>query len=77
VVIVFSIFLQATLLLDAFNKDRASLTQPAPPQVAAVPPPAPPDARTQEIINEKLKKAEELGMESNVLNCFILRSTMD
>ena len=64
-------------MLDAFNKDRASLTQPAPPQVAAVPPPAPPDARTQEIINEKLKKAEELGMESNVLNCFILRSTMD
>ncbi|AQK61641.1 LUC7 related protein [Zea mays] len=58
--------MQATLLLDAFNKDRASLTQPAPPQVAAVPPPAPPDARTQEIINEKLKKAEELGEQGMV-----------
>ncbi|KAL6909409.1 hypothetical protein ACP4OV_001690 [Aristida adscensionis] len=54
--------MQATLLLDAFNKDRASIPQPAPaPQVAVVPPPAPPDARTQEMINEKLKKAEELG----------------
>ncbi|ONM11478.1 LUC7 related protein [Zea mays] len=59
--------MQATLLLDAFNKDRASLTQPAqPPQVAAAPPPAPPDARTQEMINEKLKKAEELGEQGMV-----------
>ncbi|CAN6314508.1 unnamed protein product [Urochloa humidicola] len=60
--------MQATLLLDAFNKDRASLpTTPAPPpQVAAVPPPAPPDARTQEMINEKLKKAEELGEQGMV-----------
>ncbi|WVZ61243.1 hypothetical protein U9M48_011150 [Paspalum notatum var. saurae] len=59
--------MQATLLLDAFNKDRASLPQPAPtPQVAAVPPPAPPDARTQEMINEKLKKAEELGEQGMV-----------
>ena len=77
-VIVFPILLQATLLLDAFNKDRASLTQPVPPPpLAAVPPPPPPDARTQEMINEKLKKAEELGMESNVLNCFTLQSNMD
>ncbi|XP_022678765.1 putative RNA-binding protein Luc7-like 2 isoform X2 [Setaria italica] len=59
--------MQATLLLDAFNKDRASLPTPAPPpQVAAVPPPAPPDARTQEMINEKLKKAEELGEQGMV-----------
>ena len=56
-------------MLDAFNKDRASLPTPAPPpQVAAVPPPPPPDARTQEMINEKLKKAEELGMGCNLLN---------
>ncbi|KAF8708752.1 hypothetical protein HU200_030139 [Digitaria exilis] len=59
--------MQATLLLDAFNKDRASLPTPAPPpQVAAVPPPPPPDARTQEMINEKLKKAEELGEQGMV-----------
>lgn len=51
---------QAVLLLDAFNKDRASLQQPVPAQqpAAALPPP---DPRTQEMINEKLKKAEELG----------------
>jgi hypothetical protein len=50
-------------LLDAFNKDRASLPQPIPvPQITPVQPSAPPDARTQEMINEKLKKAEELGM---------------
>jgi hypothetical protein len=62
VITVFSL-LQATLLLDAFNKDRASLPQPIPaPQITPVQPPAPPDARTQEMINEKLKKAEELGM---------------
>ncbi|KAL6899623.1 hypothetical protein ACP4OV_006281 [Aristida adscensionis] len=54
---------QAKMLLEAFNKDRVSLmnslqnaTQSATPA-----PPAPPDARTQEMINEKLKKAEELG----------------
>lgn len=48
------------LLLDAFNKDRASLPQPVPaqPPAAALPPP---DPRTQEMINEKLKKAEEFG----------------
>lgn len=69
--------LQATLLLDAFNKDRASLPTPAPPpQVAAVPPPPPPDARTQEMINEKLKKAEELGMECNLSNHLTLQSSM-
>jgi hypothetical protein len=76
-IIVFPILLQATLLLDAFNKDRASLPTPAPPpQVAAVPPPAPPDARTQEMINEKLKKAEELGTECNLSNLFTLQSSM-
>jgi ABC-type uncharacterized transport system involved in gliding motility auxiliary subunit len=65
--------LQATLLLDAFNKDRASLPQPT-PQITPVPPPAPPDARTQEMINEKLKKAEELGMKIKLSNCFFLPS---
>ncbi|KAK1266509.1 hypothetical protein QJS04_geneDACA015538 [Acorus gramineus] len=54
---------QSILLLDAFNKDRASLPQPLqnPPQLAPLPVLAPPDPRTQEMINEKLKKAEELG----------------
>ena len=76
-IIVFPILFQATLLLDAFNKDRASLPTPAPPpQVAAVPPPPPPDARTQEMINEKLKKAEELGMGCNLSNRFTLQSFM-
>ena len=59
--------MQATLLLDAFNEDRASLPQPTPtPQTASVPAPAPPDARTQEMINEKIKKAEELGEQGMV-----------
>lgn len=60
---VFSFF-QAMLLLDAFNKDRASLPQPNQntPQPAPLPVLAPPDPRTQEMINEKLRKAEELGM---------------
>ncbi|THG13430.1 hypothetical protein TEA_020967 [Camellia sinensis var. sinensis] len=51
------------LLLDAFNKDRASLPQPLPnpPPLAPLPVVAP-DARTQEMINEKLKKAEDLGI---------------
>jgi hypothetical protein len=54
-------------LLDAFNKDRASLPQPiTAPQITPVQPPAPPDARTQEMINEKLKKAEELGEQGMV-----------
>ncbi|KAI3905967.1 hypothetical protein MKW98_022396 [Papaver atlanticum] len=54
---------QAMLLLDAFNKDRASLQQPLPPPPPLAPLPvlAPPDHRTQEMINEKLKKAEDLG----------------
>ncbi|GAB2277176.1 hypothetical protein Dimus_011883 [Dionaea muscipula] len=53
---------QSMLLLDAFNKDRASLPQPLP-----IPPPLAssavlaPDSHTQEMINEKLKKAEDLG----------------
>ncbi|TYK22190.1 putative RNA-binding protein Luc7-like 2 isoform X1 [Cucumis melo var. makuwa] len=53
---------QSMLLLDAFNKDRASLPQPLPnpPPLAPLPVVAP-DPRTQEMINEKLKKAEELG----------------
>lgn len=50
------------LLLDAFNKDRASLPQPLPnpPPLAPIPV-VTPDPRTQEMINEKLKKAEDLG----------------
>ncbi|GKV44785.1 hypothetical protein SLEP1_g51942 [Rubroshorea leprosula] len=53
---------QSTLLLGAFNKDRPSLPQPLPnpPSLAPLPVPAP-DPRTQEMINEKLKKAENLG----------------
>lgn len=52
---------QSELILEAFNKDRASLPQPLqnPPQLA--PKFAPVDARTQELINEKLKLAEDLG----------------
>ncbi|KAG8061752.1 hypothetical protein GUJ93_ZPchr0003g17450 [Zizania palustris] len=58
--------MQATLLLDAFNKDRASLPQSTPmPQIVLVPAPTP-DARTQEMINEKIKKAEELGEQGMV-----------
>ncbi|XP_044480589.1 luc7-like protein [Mangifera indica] len=58
---------QSMLLLDAFNKDRASLPQPLqnPPPLAPLPIPAP-DARTQEMINEKLKKAEDLGEQGMV-----------
>ncbi|KAG0491250.1 hypothetical protein HPP92_004200 [Vanilla planifolia] len=54
---------QSMLLLDAFNKDRASLPQALqnPPQLAPLPVLPPPDPRTQELINEKLKKAEDLG----------------
>jgi len=54
---------QAKMLLEAFNKDRAYLInflQNATQTTTPVPPAAP-DARTQEMINEKLKKAEELG----------------
>lgn len=55
--------LQSVLLLDAFNKDRALLPQPLmnPPQLAPLPVYAPPDPHTQEMINEKLRKAEALG----------------
>ncbi|KAF5454900.1 hypothetical protein F2P56_024531 [Juglans regia] len=53
---------QSMLLLDAFNKDRASLPQPLPnPPPLAPLPVVTPDPRTQEMINEKLKKAEDLG----------------
>ncbi|OAE34155.1 hypothetical protein AXG93_1593s1140 [Marchantia polymorpha subsp. ruderalis] len=56
---------QAMSLLEAFNKDRALMPQPLPnpPPLAPLPTlvPLPPDARTQEMIKEKLKKAEELG----------------
>ncbi|CAA7032788.1 unnamed protein product [Microthlaspi erraticum] len=56
---------QAVLLLEAFNKDRATLPQPVPaqPPASALPPP---DPRTQEMINEKLKKAEEFGEQGMV-----------
>ncbi|PUZ76454.1 hypothetical protein GQ55_1G292500 [Panicum hallii var. hallii] len=54
---------QAKMLLEAFNKDRASLVNSLQnaTQTTTPVPPAAPDARTQEMINEKLKKAEELG----------------
>ncbi|KAH7432103.1 hypothetical protein KP509_07G008600 [Ceratopteris richardii] len=57
---------QALSVLDAFNKDRASMPQPlqAPPSLAPLP--LAPDARTQEMIKEKLKMAEELGEEGRV-----------
>jgi len=55
---------QAKMLLEAFNKDRASLINSLQnaTQTTAPVPPAAPDARTQEMINEKLKRAEELGI---------------
>ncbi|PON89111.1 Luc7-related [Trema orientale] len=58
---------QSMLLLDAFNKDRAALPQPLPnpPPLAPLPVVAP-DPRTQEMINEKLKKAEDLGEQGMV-----------
>lgn len=55
------IFNQALSVLDAFNKDRASMPQPLQAPPALAPLPFPPDARTQEMIKEKLQKAEELG----------------
>lgn len=62
------------LLLDAFNKDRASLPQPLqnPPALAPTLVMAPPDARTQEMINEKLKKAEDLGKYQQTFKCSTL-----
>ncbi|CAH9109789.1 unnamed protein product [Cuscuta epithymum] len=58
---------QASLLLDAFNKDRASLPQPLQnPQVMESRPAAATDSRIQELINEKLKKAEDLGEQGMV-----------
>ena len=62
---------QALSVLDAFNKDRASMPQPlqAPPPLAPLP--FPPDARTQEMIKEKLQKAEELGKLCNIFVIFI------
>ncbi|GER43203.1 LUC7 related protein [Striga asiatica] len=53
---------QSMLLLDAFNKDRALLPQPPAnaPQLAPMPAVVP-DPHVQEMINEKLKKAEELA----------------
>ncbi|PIN21637.1 Spliceosome subunit [Handroanthus impetiginosus] len=56
---------QSMLLLDAFNKDRAALPQP--PTNAPQPVPAAvPDPHIQEMINEKLKKAEELGEQGKI-----------
>lgn len=61
------------LLLDAFNKDRASLPQPLPnpPPLAPLPVVAS-DPRTQEMINEKLKKAEELGKSCSIDTGYIV-----
>ncbi|RAL40341.1 hypothetical protein DM860_006411 [Cuscuta australis] len=58
---------QAILLLDAYNKDRASLPQPIQnhPHLAALPA-AVHNPRIQEMINEKLKKAEYLGEQGMV-----------
>lgn len=58
---------QAILLLDAYNKDRASLPQQIQnhPQLAALPATVP-NPRIQEMINEKLKKAEYLGEQGMV-----------
>lgn len=57
--------MQAMSLLEAFNKDRALMPQPLanPPPLAPLPTLVllPPDAHTQEMIKDKLKKAEELG----------------
>eukprot|EP00253_Pinus_taeda_P012121 PITA_12121 len=52
---------QAMLLLEDFNKDRASMPQPlqTPPRLAPLPMPGPTDAHTQEMIIERLKKVEE------------------
>ncbi|KAL1552193.1 putative RNA-binding protein Luc7-like 1 isoform X1 [Salvia divinorum] len=58
---------QSMLLLDAFNKDRASLPQPMANASQGAPlPAAVPDPHIQEMINEKLKKAEELGEQGMV-----------
>ncbi|PIN23217.1 Spliceosome subunit [Handroanthus impetiginosus] len=58
---------QAMLLLDAFNKDRASLPQPLTNAAQLAPlPAAVPDPHIQEMINEKLKKAEDLGEQGMV-----------
>ncbi|KAL7109602.1 hypothetical protein ACP275_06G184800 [Erythranthe tilingii] len=58
---------QATLLLDAFNRDRASLPLPLTNAQQLTPVPAAiSDPHIQEMINEKLKKAEELGEQGMV-----------
>ncbi|KAL0340842.1 UNVERIFIED_CONTAM: putative RNA-binding protein Luc7-like 1 [Sesamum radiatum] len=57
---------QSMLLLDAFNKDRASLPQPLTNASQTPLPAAVPDPRIQEMINEKLKKAEDLGEQGMV-----------
>ncbi|KMZ62696.1 Luc7-like protein [Zostera marina] len=59
---------QSVLLLDTFNKDKVSIAQPFQqlPSLASLPVVTPPDARTQEMINEKLKKAEDLGEQGMV-----------
>ncbi|KAL0403379.1 UNVERIFIED_CONTAM: putative RNA-binding protein Luc7-like 1 [Sesamum radiatum] len=55
-----------SMLLDAFNKDRASLPQPLTNASQTPMPAAVPDPRIQEMINEKLKKAEDLGEQGTV-----------
>ncbi|KAL0382570.1 UNVERIFIED_CONTAM: putative RNA-binding protein Luc7-like 1 [Sesamum calycinum] len=57
---------ESMLLLDAFNKDRASLPQPLTNASQTPLPAAVPDPRIQEMINEKLKKAEDLGEQGMV-----------
>lgn len=50
------------LILEAFNKDKDSLPQPLPNPPKPV---LPLDALTQQLINEKLKKAEDHGKNSS------------
>eukprot|EP00249_Psilotum_nudum_P019891 c27464_g1_i1 orf=170-1477(+) len=59
---------QAMALLEAFNKDRAMmpLPLPNPSPLASLPTFVPPDAWTQEMIKEKLRRAEELGEQGMV-----------
>lgn len=51
---ILSTFKQSMLLFDALNKEASLLSLEPIPLVT-------PDPRTQELINEKLNKAEELG----------------
>jgi len=69
-----AILCQSAQLLEAFNKDRASLPQPMPNPPPSAPMLLPtPDPHIQEMINEKLKKAEDLGKTPVACTCLSLR----